>query len=264
MLRVAFKLAYFGWNYHGSQYQPNVPTIDGALFRAFEKVGINARERRYRTAGRTDAGVSALGNVFALDLDSFDPWMVRVLNSHLPEDITVWAYRVVDDDFDPRRNAVSRIYQYVMPDEGYDVEAMKRAAGMLVGEHNFEGFAKNCRPCVRKIYISKLERDGELLVYTVEGNAFAWNMVRKIVTALRIAGREGSPEVVERILSGERVPLTPASPYGLILKDVRYEFEFEVEDRGLTTLRERIAENHRKFAQLYGIFRLLSGFSGSP
>ncbi|AKG92368.1 tRNA pseudouridine{38-40} synthase [Geoglobus ahangari] len=260
MLRVAFKLAYFGWNYHGSQYQPHVPTVDGELFRAFERMGINARERRYRTAGRTDAGVSALGNVFALDLDTFDPWMVRVLNSHLPEDITVWAYRVVDDDFDPRRNAVSRLYQYVMLDEGYDVETMDEAARMLVGKHDFSGFAKNCRPCVREIYVSKVEKDGELLIYTVEGNAFAWNMVRKIVTALKIAGREKSPEIVERVLSGEQIPLTPASPYGLILKDVRYSFDFEVEEKGLATLRERIAENFRKFAQLYGVFRILSDF----
>lgn len=260
MLRVAFKLSYFGFNYYGSQYQPGLPTVDGEIFRAFEKMGIDARERRYRTAGRTDAGVSALGNVFAVNLDSFDPWMVRVLNSNLPEDITVWAYRVVDEGFDPRRNAISRVYQYVMLDEGFDIEAMREAAKMLLGKHDFEGFAKNCRPCVREIYESRVEKRGEFVVYTVEGNAFAWNMVRKIVTALKMAGRSGSAEIVERILSGERIPLTPSSPYGLVLKDVRYGFEFEVEERSAAMLRERIGNAYRKFAQLYGIFKLLSDF----
>ncbi len=260
MLRVAFRVAYFGMNYHGSQYQPHVPTVDGEIFRAFSKMGVDARSRHYRTAGRTDAGVSALGNVFAVNLDSFDPWMLRVLNANLPEDIVVWAYRVVDDDFDPRRNAVSRVYQYVMLNEDYDIEAMQSAARVLVGKHDFQGFAKDCRPCVREIYASEVEVQGEFIVYTVEGNAFAWNMVRKIVTALRMVGRSGDVELVERILSGEQIPLTPASPYGLVLRDVRYDFEFEMEEKSASLLREHILESYRRYSQLYGVFRLISGF----
>ncbi|AIY89164.1 tRNA pseudouridine(38-40) synthase TruA [Geoglobus acetivorans] len=256
MLRVAFKYAYFGWDYYGNQFQPHLRTVDGEIFRAFEKLGINARERRYRIAGRTDAGVSAFGNVFAVNLDSFEPWFLRVLNSNLPDDISVWAYCIVDEDFNPRK-ALSRVYRYVLPDEGFDVGAMKNAAQMLLGKHDFSGFAKACKPCVREILRSEIEKRGDFIIYTVEGNAFAWNMVRKIVTALKIAGMRSDTEIVELVLSGENIPLTPASPYGLILLDVKYPFEFKKDEKIYGLLQERIQERMKKFAQLYGIFRFL-------
>ncbi len=256
MLRVAFKHAYFGWNFHGNQYQPHIRTVDGEIFRALKRMGMDARERKYRIAGRTDAGVSALGNVFSLNLDSFDPWFIRALNANLPDDIAVWGYALVDEKFNPR-NAESRVYRYVMLDEGYDLDAMKDAAKILAGRHDFSGFAKACRPCIREIYFSEITKHGDFVVYTVEGNAFAWNMVRKIVTALKMAGRDANAEIVERILEGNSIPLKPASPYGLILLDVRYSFEFEREEKAFSMLQRKIEENMRKYAQFYGVFRFL-------
>ncbi len=256
MLRVAFKHTYFGWNFHGNQYQPHLRTVDGEIFRALRKMGVDPENGNYRVAGRTDAGVSALGNVFAINLESFEPWIVNAINANLPEDITVWGYAVVDENFNPRK-ARSRVYRYVMLDEGFDLDAMREAAELLKGKHDFSGFAKGCRPCIREIFTSEIEIHGDFLVYTIEGNAFAWNMVRKIVTALKIAGKEGNSEIVERILKGDRIPLTPASPFGLILMDVKYTFEFEEEERALSLLNRRIEENMTRFAQLYGIFRFL-------
>ena len=256
MLRVAFKHAYFGWNFHGNQYQPHLRTVDGEIFKALIRMGMDARERKYRIAGRTDAGVSALGNVFALNLDSFDLWFINALNANLPDDITVWGYAAVDNSFNPRK-AESRVYRYVMPDESYDLDAMKEAAKILAGRHDFSGFAKACSPCIREIYVSEIEKHRDFLIYTVEGNAFAWNMVRKIVTALKMAGRNASPEIVEKILEGHSIPLTPASPYGLILMDVRYSFEFEKEEKAFSLLQKRIEEEMKRFAQLYGILRFL-------
>ena len=256
MLRVAFKHAYFGWNFHGNQYQPHLRTVDGEIFKALKKMGIDAVERKYRIAGRTDAGVSAFGNVFALNLESFDPWFINALNLNLPDDIAVWGYAAVDENFNPRK-AKSRVYRYVMPDEDYDLDAMKDTAKILRGRHDFSGFAKGCKPCVREIYVSLIEKHGDFLIYTIEGNAFAWNMVRKIVTALKIAGRDANPEIVEKILEGHLIPLTPASPFGLILLDVRYSFEFDSEEKAFSMLQRRIEENMRRFAQLYGILRFL-------
>lgn len=252
MLRVAFKHAYFGWNFHGNQYQPNLRTVDGELFKALRKLGIDPKEGKYKTAGRTDAGVSALGNVFSLNLRDFDEWFLIVLNENLPEDITVWGYKEVDENFHPRR-ARSRIYVYAMPDLGYNLTAMKRAAKKLIGEHNFSSFAKSCDPCIREIYRSEIFRKNGLIFYEIEGDAFAWNMVRKIVTALRIAGKTGDESIIDKLLDGEKIPLTPSPPVGLVLKDVRYDFEFNIEKKSYNLLKRRFEENFIKFSQLYGI-----------
>ena len=81
--------------------------------------------------------------------------------------------------------------------------------------------------------------------------------MRKIVTALKMAGRDANAEIVERILEGNSIPLKPASPYGLILLDVRYSFEFEREEKAFSMLQRKIEENMRKYAQFYGVFRFL-------
>ncbi len=263
MLRIAFKYAYFGWNYHGNQFQPNLRTVDGELFKAFEKFGINAKESKYRIAARTDAKVSAIGNVFSLNLKDFDEWFLIVLNKELPEDITVWGYKRVNLNFNPRK-AKSRVYIYSMPDLNYDVKAMKEAAKKIIGKHNFEGFAKSCKPCLREIYKSEVWKVGNLIFYEIEGNAFAWNMVRKIVSALKMVGKTGDVGIVERILKGERIPLAPSNPLGLILKDVKFDFDFEIEKESYKLLKKRIKEKFIEFSHLYGIFSHSINFLENP
>ena len=261
---IAFKHAYFGWNFHGNQYQPTLRTVSGEIFKALRKMGIDPKESKYKIAGRTDAGVSALGNVFSLNLKEFDEWFLIVLNENLPDDITVWGYRGVDEDFNPRRRAKSRVYVYAMPDLGYDIEKMRKAAKKLVGEHDFSSFAKACEPCIREIYRSEIYKKNGLIFYEVEGNAFAWNMVRKIVTALKIVGKTGDESLIDRLLGGEKIPLTPAPPFGLILKDVRYDFEFKIEKKSYGLLKKRVEENFVKFSQLYGILYSLRSLLPSP
>ncbi len=263
MLRIAFRYAYFGWNYHGNQFQPNLRTVDGEIFKALSKLGIDAKKGKYRISARTDAGVSAIGNVFALNLESFDEWFLIVLNEKLPDDIIVWGYKIVDENFNPRK-AISRTYAYIMPDLGYDVYAMKVAASMLIGKHNFEGFTKGCKPCVREIYRSEIFKKKDFIIYEIEGNAFAWNMVRKIVTALKIVGRSGRAEVVREILGGKRIPLSPASPLGLVLKDVKFDFEFNIERKSYNLLKKRFREKFIEFSHLYGLFDYSLSFLGNP
>ncbi len=260
MLRIAFKYSYVGWEYYGSQYQPDKRTIDGMIFNALEKIGIDAKKAEYKTAGRTDAGVSALGNVFAINLDTFEPWFIKALNSHLPDDIAVWGYKAVDRDFNPRR-ALSRRYMYVMLDEGLDVDAMKKASKHFLGKHNFENFAKGCSPCFREIYSFDVSMKGNLIVFSVEGNAFAWQMIRRMVSALLQVGRGDADEnLILKALRGERIVFEPASPYGLLLVDVKFPFKFEVSPEGLSSLRKMILLLNRKFSQFYGVVSLMSDF----
>ncbi len=263
-MRVALKLAYFGTKFAGFQYQPDKRTVEGELFKAFEKIGIDPKKADYKCAGRTDAGVHALGQVIAVNVEDAKRVLPRILNSHLPEDVIVWAWAKVEDSFNPRY-ATSRKYIYVMYlDEEYDVSAMRKAAKMLVGTHDFSNFTKKFgegQNCVRTVYNIELRMNGEFLIFEIEGNAFTWNMVRCIVTALQEVGsKHRSVEWFEKMLSPEKYKerVEPAPPYGLILKDVKYSnVEFEVDDYAWNTLKSKIRNLVEYHGTIYKLFSLV-------
>jgi len=257
-MRIAYKLAYIGTNFHGFQYQPNVRTVAGELFKAFKELGVDAKKAKFRCAGRTDAGVHAFGQVIALNLDK--PIFPRVINAHLPSDITVWAWAEVSEDFNPRK-AKSRTYVYVLPAKNYDISAMRKACKLLLGTHDFSNFTKKYgerRRCVRTIYDVELRMNGEFIILEIVGNAFTWNMVRCIVSALEEVGSgHRSVEWFELMLNPEkhRERIEPAPAYGLILKDVEYEgIEFEIDEYAWKTLQNRFEEFIRYHGTLYKLF----------
>lgn len=259
-MRIALKLAYIGTNFHGFQYQPNVRTVEGELFKAFEELGIDVEKANYKCAGRTDAGVHAFGQVVALNVEK--PIFPRAINAHLPDDITVWAWAKVSDDFNPRR-AKSRIYNYVLFSKDYDISAMRKAAKLLLGTHDFSNFTKKFgegESCVRTIYNVELRVDKEFIILELEGNAFTWNMVRCIVTALEEVGSgHRDLEWFESMLNPEkhRERIEPAPPYGLILKDVTYDgVEFEVDEYAWKTLQHRIENVVKYHGTIYKLFSM--------
>lgn len=260
-MRIAFKLAYLGNYFSGFQFQPDKPTVEGELFKAFENLGIDARNAGYASAGRTDAGVHALGQVIAINTDTcIKP---RKINSYLPENITVWASARVGDDFNPR-NAKSRTYLYALYTGKYDISAMRKAAKLVIGTHDFKNFTKKFgegKSCLRTVYNAELRLDGDFLIFEIEGNAFTWNMVRCIISALESVGsKHRSVDWFEDMLNPEkhRERIEPAPPYGLILKDVKYEgIKFEVDDYAWRTLQSRL----RNIVGFYGsIYRIFSNF----
>ncbi|RLI74776.1 tRNA pseudouridine(38-40) synthase TruA [Archaeoglobales archaeon] len=260
-MRLAFKIAYFGLNFHGSQYQPDVRTIEGELFKAFKKLGVDPKKSRYRCASRTDTGVHAFSQVIALNSKEVIP--PRMLNANLPEDITVWAWAKVKSTFDPRK-AKSRRYMYVLPTKNYDISAMRKATKLLLGTHDFCNFTRGFggeESCVRTIYNVELRIDRDFVIFEIEGNAFTWNMVRCIVTALEEVGsRHRDIEWFEKMLDPEkhRERIEPAPPHGLILKDIKYDdVEFETDEYAWKTLQNKFS----KKASYYGtIYKLLSSF----
>jgi tRNA pseudouridine38-40 synthase len=237
-MRVALKLAYIGTEYHGSQIQPNVVTVEGELFEALRNLGIieSPKSANYTFAGRTDAGVHALGQVVAFDTDKPNLAIPRVINSELPPNIWVWAHAKVPLDFDARRDAASRHYRYVMSGDGYDISRIREASKLLVGIHDFENFSKTNgeKSTVRTIESINARVDGELTIIDVVGNSFLWNMVRRIVTALSMIGRGVrdkdwllqmlNPEIYEE-------GIEPAPAYGLTLLKINYTENIEwIED----------------------------------
>ncbi len=245
-MKYAFKIAYFGENFFGSQFQPGLRTVEGEIRKALQDLGI---ESKPRLAGRTDTGVSALGQVFAVESDR--KLLPRILNSSLPSDITAWAFKEVSEDFNPRK-ARSRVYVYVFLDEGYDLEKMREAVELLRGTHDFSNFTRGWRGGRRSVFNATLSREGDFLIFEIEANAFTYNMVRCIATALRFIGMGKSVEWFKKMLDPqsyrERVP--PAPPQGLMLKDVKYDFEFEVDEvaKKLLELRLKKRLNHHGVA----------------
>jgi tRNA pseudouridine38-40 synthase len=157
----------------------------------------------------------------------------------------VRAIEVVGDEFDPRRHARSRAYEYRILNAAapspfwrrhawhvprpLDDEAMRTAASVLEGEHDFAAFraadAEAVRSTVRRAFASRIDRDGELLLYRIEATAFLKHMVRNIVgTLVEIGSGVRPPADMGRVLeSRDRTLAGPtAPPHGLCLVAVRY------------------------------------------
>ena len=254
-----FKLiiAYDGTDFHGWQIQSNKPTIQGEIVNVLRR--ITQENVQLHGAGRTDAGVHALGQVgsfrtqSALSASEFQ----RALNALLPPTIRIAAAEEVGPDFHARWSARGKIYRYriyrgkVVPPMlrryvlhypfPLDEDTMRIAASRYVGPHDFAAFAASTgsedddkeRSTVREIYSSELVRseDGEELVYTVRGRSFLRYMVRKMVGTLLEVGRgKLRPEDIERLYelrdrskSGPTVP-----PQGLCMVSVELDEAYRV------------------------------------
>jgi tRNA pseudouridine38-40 synthase len=248
-MRVAIKFAYGGAHFSGYARQPGQRTIEQILLDVLSssKVLRDASSSCFRTASRTDRGVSALGNVCAFNTDSSNDRIFELLTNNPPSDIFLYGVRVVEPEFYPR-HAKRREYRYYLKNEDLDVEKVLATAGLFTGEHNFQNFARvePLKNPVRTIdNIIVVEKQG-FLVLDFYAQTFLWNQIRRIVSALRKAGeRTLTHHAIEQALlhPEERVDYQLAPPEPLILKDVVYDFLFEhVKDykKTLKDLEERI------------------------
>lgn len=235
-MRYAVRLAYLGQNYYGFQRQPNMKTVEGTLIEALEKVGwiANPKESKYNYAGRTDQGVNALSQTIAFNTQK--NVILPALNTTLPEDMRCWAYAQVPEYFDPRRDALRRMYKYYAIYKGENFRLMKKAASILKGTHDFKNLCtpKSNERTVRTLFESKIEKKGDLIIFTFTSKGFLWKMIRKTVTALREIGmNKKSLQYLKDLLDPDYKPrggITPADPEGLILFDVKYSFDFQVDE----------------------------------
>ncbi|MEO6027213.1 MAG: tRNA pseudouridine(38-40) synthase TruA [Candidatus Binatia bacterium] len=237
-------LEYDGTDYHGWQLQPAVRTIQGVLETALATA--LRHPVRVAAAGRTDAGVHALAQVVTFRSEHLvEPRELRKsLNALTPPDMAVHEVAVATDEFDARRHASSRVYEYRIWTEPWrsvfwhrftwhmsrplDIRAMRLAASMLAGEHDFSTFrAADCESesAVRQVVHSGFTEAEGLCVYRVEANAFLKHMVRSIVgTLVEIGiGRRDPNVMAEALASRDRTRAgTTAPPQGLVLVSVRY------------------------------------------
>ncbi len=244
MQRILLTLRYDGTAYHGWQVQPNARTVQETLQDAIEAVtGVRAG---VIGCSRTDAGVHA--DMFCCTFDTHSPLrgnkLCSALNYHLPADVAVYDAADVAADFHPRYHArgkryVYRIWNGAQRHPGYapyalhrnrplDTDVMNAAAAAFVGTHDFAGFCaagSDVQGTVRTVQRCTVERQGELVLFTVEADGFLYNMVRIMVgTLLDIAdGRIAAADLPAIIRSADRARAGATAPaHGLCLQEVFY------------------------------------------
>ncbi|XP_020231677.1 tRNA pseudouridine(38/39) synthase isoform X4 [Cajanus cajan] len=220
---VALKVMYFGKRFYGFASEAQMePTVESELFKALEKTRLligDKKESQYSRCGRTDKGVSSVGQVIALFLRSnlkisatnngnsgvvLDEHegeidYVRVLNRVLPNDIRVLGWCPAPVDFHARFSCLSREYKYFFWKEQLNIQAMENAGNKLVGEHDFRNFCKmdaanvhNYRRHIMLFDISPSDvryNGNQLWVIKIRGSAFLWHQVRCMVAVLFMVGK---------------------------------------------------------------------------
>ena len=244
MKRIKLTVAYDGTNYCGWQIQPNGITIEEVLNKKLSK--LTGEEIRVIGASRTDSGVHARGNVAVFDTYTTIPpdRLAYALNRRMPEDIVIVKSEEVPADWHPRYCDTVKTYEYHIlntrvPDPirrrmtyfvsySLDLENMRRAAGYLLGEHDFASFCNvrtNVEDTVRTVYDLDILENGEELTIRIRGNGFLYNMVRIIVgTLLRVGRGFYTPEQVKDILEARdrQAAGVTAPPHGLVLVGIEY------------------------------------------
>ncbi len=235
VLKIALKIAYIGTDFSGSQSQPDRRTVEGELKKALVELGTISEKSKIEFSGRTDAGVHALGQVVAfkpLNEKLVEP---RIINSKLPNDLWAYAKADVPDNFDPRRDATGRTYRYILYAPDVIERRIVEHSKLFLGTHDFTNFSsvepnKNPVRTVKNIIVTK---HGEVYFIDVEADSFLWNMVRKIVTGLRLVGSNKRPaQWIEQMLKPEYSEgIPPALASGLYLMKVDYPSIMFVEEK---------------------------------
>lgn len=241
-----FKLiiSYDGTRFSGWERKDGRDTVQGKMEDVLEKMA--GEPVKLIAAGRTDAGVHAAGMCANVHIDTrmTEKEIRDYLNRYLPGSIAVTEVRECSERFHARYNAVGKTYQYtcfageVRPvfDRRYvtvldfspDVEKMRSAAQVLVGEHDFMAFCGNThfkKSAIRNVDTIDISEEGGYIRFTLHGNGFLQNMVRIIVGTLLEVGRGKltADDVSEILASRVRKNAGPtAPPQGLCLMSVDY------------------------------------------
>ncbi|MEY7848900.1 tRNA pseudouridine(38-40) synthase TruA [Natrarchaeobius sp. A-rgal3] len=260
----AFRIAYDGTDYYGYQRQPEVPTVEDAIFDALRALSVleddEEKPTRYAAAGRTDAGVSALAQTVALEAPD---WLTpRAVNAELPADVRAWAVADAPDGFHATHHATRREYTYhlyapaagsradrndaesggLARERAVEDERFAAACTALSGAHDFHNLTLDDDNTERSPTL-EASRDGDYLVVTVVADGFARELVRRLVSLARAVGTgETSLEKIDRALAPDPLPghegIAPAPPEPLVLTDVAYPaLSFEIDSQAAESAR---------------------------
>ncbi len=265
MERYQVKIAYDGTHFQGFQRQGSEHrTVQGEVEAALRR--INWQGRTILSAGRTDTGVHASGQVIAFDLD----WphsteaLANALNAYLPEDVAVKGVRVAAADFHPRFDALARCYHYHIYCQPArdplrerfawrvwsepDGVLLNQAAEVLVGTHDFAAFGAPMKPggsTIRTVLQAGWEQEEGGWIFKVTANAFLYHMVRRMVFLQVLVGQQKCSLLSLTAALQNLEPQTPglAKPSGLNLTKVFYYEDRQIEPEGLIQTLSSIGED---------------------
>jgi tRNA pseudouridine38/39 synthase len=264
---IALKYAYIGLRYDGVCFQrENKNTVEEKLFDALERVKLieNRDSCNFSRCGRTDKGVSAFSQVIGLKVRSAlskeeleeeqatgksNPKEIDfpfAINGGLPEDIRILSWAPTTPEFNARYNCTYRVYHYYFPGHNLDIEAMRTAAKLLLGTHDFRNFCKVTKEklestferTILEVSIDPMEKkesedvldlwNGLFYVFKIKGTGFLYHQVRCIMAILILIGKHHeSEQVITDLLDIQKTPAKPnynlASEIPLTLYDCGYE-----------------------------------------
>ena len=245
MRTIKLTIQYDGTDYYGWQMQASHITVQQVLQEALSIVCNHPVV--LHGSGRTDTGVHALGQVAHFKTSSrIDmPQLHKGLNSLLPDDVVVREAVEAHPDFHARFDATARTYWYFILNEAVpsvfyrryawhvrkplDIEAMRDAAALLVGMHDYSSFQAREREdacMVREVKRVRLKRVGPLLLFEIQASSFLRHMVRGIVGTLVETGlgKLSAAGMRDILMARDRSQAGPTAPaQGLFLKEVRYD-----------------------------------------
>ncbi len=243
--RYRMTIAYDGTGFSGWQVQPGKTTVQGELEQALQQLADSMVH--VHSCGRTDSGVHARGQVAHFDLPR--PWeprrLLRALNARLPDSIRVMELRRTRPDFHARYDARGKEYRYSIWNapvacplhrrqtvhiwKPLDVSAMRQAAALLVGRHDFASFSANpgreIDGTVRTLWRLAVRKQGPLITIAALGDGFLYKMVRSLAGHLIRVGAGAVPAEETRTLLAARqrtARVETALPHGLCLWKIHY------------------------------------------
>jgi len=250
-LKFALKFAYNGKNFYGYARQPGLKTIEGKVINALvaNEIIQDTKKSLFRSASRTDKGVSAICNVVSFN-SSKEITNILNLLTFSSKDIIFYGIKKVKDDFNPRYEK-NRHYRYYLRIKNLDLEKILSTLELFNGEHDFSNFARverNKNP-IRIIENIICEIKNGYLIIDFFGPNFLRNQIRRIISAAVKVGKEKIKKVdVKNALYNPEKPIdfnvVKADP--LILKDIIYDFKFDVfpsELKKVKKLEEKIISN---------------------
>ncbi|KAL2489325.1 Pseudouridine synthase family protein [Forsythia ovata] len=292
---VALKVMYFGQRFYGFASEAQMdPTIESEIFKALHKTRLvsgDKKEFQYSRCGRTDKGVSSVGQVISLFLrtncketavsngysgEHFAKELceeidyVKMLNRVLPEDIRIIGWSPAPTDFSARFSCLSRQYKYFFWRENLNITAMEIAGKKFIGEHDFRNFCKMDAANVHnyKRHITSFEilpcderfLGDQLWVVQIKGSAFLWHQIRCMVAVLFFIGQGlESPNVIDVLVDIERTPRKPqykmAPEIPLVLQSCEFEgLKFSCSSEARQALQAHLEKECRSYKLHAAIF----------